>query len=341
MALATVVDVCPVDGENRAIVARGLSAFAECAPPGLIELARCAGQDPSNLSVFSFGFILGPRLNAAGRLDSPKLAAALITTKDKKKISEITSMLENLNRRRKTLVRKAAEQAVARVDSGECPGPIIALHDGSWHEGVIGLIASSLTDTYKRPALVATDAGDGFVKGSGRTSGTFDLLGALRTSDGALTGYGGHSAAVGFKLRQDDFPQFVHDLESSNSCDFDDERFTPVLQMDGAIKLSELGEHEVEELEKTQPWGKGNEAPAFLIEGLNVTECDTMGDGSHIRLKLRQGRKSMSAVGFGFNRDGIFLTQVTGKADVAVVPEINEFRGKREIRLRLKDIKFT
>lgn len=340
LALATVTDVCPVDGENRSIVARGLSAFAEGAPPGLIELARCAGQDPAKFSVFSFGFILGPRLNAAGRLDSPKLAAALITAKDEKKISELASALENLNRQRKTIVKRCAEQASSRVDAGECPGPIIALHHSSWHEGVIGLIASNLAGAYKRPALVATDTENGFCKGSGRTSGTFDLLDALRAADGKLAGYGGHSAAVGFKLLKDDFPQFVEDLESSDSCKFNDERFTPVLNIDGTLTINDLSENDVEELQLTQPWGRGNEAPAFLLEGIDIIECDTMGDGTHIRLKLRQGGKSINAVGFGFNAGGLFLTQVTGKADVAAVPEINEFRGNRDVRLRLKDIRF-
>ncbi len=340
LALATVVDVCPIDGENRYIVSRGLATFAEDAPPGLLELARCAGQDPGEMSVFTFGFILGPRLNAAGRIDSPKLAAALISAKEQSKISELAHTLDSLNKKRKQLASRGFKQAASRVEAGECHGPIITLHSPEWHEGVIGLIAANLTDAFRRPALVATNTADGMLKGSGRTSGVFNLFDALKAAERKLSGYGGHSAAVGFKLHADDFSEFVKDLASENDIRVDDENFIPVLNLDGELNIGDIGEAEVKELALTGPWGRGNEAPTFLFKGVGITRCDTMGDGTHVRLRLQDNSASINAVGFGLNRDGALTSRITEKADIAAIPEINDFRGNRDVRLRLKDIRF-
>ena len=340
LALATVVDVCPLDGENRYIVSRGLATFAKDAPPGLLELARCAGQDPREISIFSFGFILGPRLNAAGRIESPKLAAALISAKEQGKISELANTLDSLNKKRKLLVSKGFKQAASRVEAGECHGPIIALHSPEWHEGVIGLIAGNLADAFQRPALIATTSAEGMLKGSGRTSGEFNLFNALKAAERKLSGYGGHSAAVGFKLHPDDFNEFVKDLASENDITIDDEKFVPVLNLDGELSIGDLGEAEVVELALSGPWGRGNEAPTFLFKDVGISGCDTMGDGTHVRLRLKENGKSINAVGFGLNRDGALTSRVTGKADVAAIPEINDFRGKKDVRLRLKDIRF-
>ncbi len=340
LAMATVVDVCPISGENRSIVARGLAAFAEDAPPGLLELTRRAGVNPREINVFNFGFVLGPRLNSAGRLDSPKLAAALLSTADNVKISELVSRLEYLNRRRKSYTSKGVEEASAMLDSGGWDGPILALRHPEWHEGVLGLIASSLVDKYRRPALIATDIDGGFCKGSGRTSGSFDLLSALREASGSLISCGGHRRAVGFKLRIDEFPGFVNDLATADACKVDAASFCPELVTDGELTPGDFREEDVEELMKTQPWGRGNEEPSFLMKGLEICDYATMGDGTHVRLRLRGDGKTMDAVGFGMNRDGIFDRELTGRADAVVIPEMNEFRGYRNARLRLMDIEF-
>jgi single-stranded-DNA-specific exonuclease len=340
LALATVADVCPIDGENRILVARGLSAFGSDAPDGLIRMTQRAGLNPSEVSVYHLGFILGPRLNAAGRLESPKLAASLIMAKDEGKIDKLSGQLESLNHRRQALTNKFSEAAAVRIEAGECAGPIIILHDPDWHEGVIGLIASKMVDEFKRPALIATNAEAGFCKGSGRTSGRFDLLSAVKDADRNLVGYGGHSAAVGFKVRSDDFPEFVDDIVSTTAGKVDEEEFTKDLKIDGELGLGDLGQGEIEELGLTKPWGIGNEAPTFSVRGVEIIDCDTMGDGTHIRLRVRKDGKVVDAIGFGFNRHGRFLHNVKNHADLAAVPEINDFGGKRVVRLRLRDIKF-
>jgi len=340
LALATVADVCPIDGENRGLVARGLAAFGSDAPPGLIGMAQRAGLNPAEISVYHMGFVLGPRINAAGRLESPKTAAALITAKDENKIAALTAKLEALNKRRKTMTKEYSSAAAQRINSGECPDPIVVLYDAGWHEGLIGLIAQQVAGEFVRPALIVTDAGEGFYKGSGRTSGRFNLLKALKAADRNLSGYGGHSAAVGFKLRSDDFGQFAKDINSATAGKIDKEQFAKVLDVDGELGLEDLGYREVEELAHTQPWGLGNEAPTFAIRGLEIIRCDTMGDGTHVRLKVAKDGKCMDVVGFGFNRNGLFLREAAPKADIAAVPEINDFGGAREVRLRLRDITF-
>jgi single-stranded-DNA-specific exonuclease len=340
LAMATVVDVCPIDGENRTIVAQGLAKFADDAPPGLLEMCRRAKVIPGEIDVFGFGFVLGPRLNAAGRLESPRLAAELISASDNRKIGELVSKLEYLNRQRKSHTSRGIAEASGIIDSGERQGEILALWHPGWHEGVLGLIASGLVDKYKRPALIATDMEGGFCKGSGRTSGNFNLLNALREADGKLSSYGGHKGAVGFKLRIDDFPEFVNDLASADACKVDEEMFHPELTTDGEISFGDIGDAEVEELMKTRPWGRGNEEPVFLIRDLEIKGYDTMGDGTHVRLALKGNGNTIDAIGFGLNRDGIFAKELTSSADVVAIPEINDFRGRRNVRLRLKDISF-
>ena len=340
LALATVADVCPIDGENRGLVARGLAAFCKDAPPGLIGMAQRAGLNPAEISVYHMGFVLGPRINAAGRLESPRTAAALMTAKDGNKIAALTAKLEALNNRRKTMTKEYSSAAARRIKSGECPDPIVLLYDSAWHEGLIGLIAQHVAEEFMRPALIITDVGNGLCKGSGRTSGRFDLLEALKAADRSLAGYGGHRGAVGFKLRSDDLGRFATDMNSATAGKIDEGQFTRVLDVDGELGLEDLGYREVEELQHTQPWGLGNEAPTFAIRGLDIIRCDTMGDGTHVRLKVAKNGRCMDAVGFGFNRNGLFLRETAPKADIAVVPEINNFGGARDVRLRLRDISF-
>ena len=340
LALATVADVCPIDGENRGLVARGLAAFHFDAPTGLIRMAQRAGLSTSGISVYHLGFVLGPRINAAGRLESPKTAAALLTGKDENKIAALIAKLEGLNSRRKTMTREYSSAAAQRIKSGECPDPIVVLYDPDWHEGLIGLVAQQLAGEFQRPALIVTGAGSEMCKGSGRTSGRFDLLSALKAAEPCLAGYGGHRAAVGFQIRPDNLSRLNKEINSAAGGKIDKEQFATVLDVYSELGLEDLGYREVEELQHTQPWGLGNEAPTFVVRGLEITRCDTMGDGTHIKLRVAKNGRTMDAIGFGFNRDGIFMSKLMSRADVAAVPEINDFGGAREVRLRLRDINF-
>ena len=340
LALATIADVCHITGENRTIVARGIAEFNDNCPPGLRFLCEKAKVDLSKVDGYTFGFILGPRLNAAGRLDSPKLAASLLLTEDESKYKELAIRLETLNRKRRKLTSVGMEKASAIIETGDWDGGIIAVRDSQFDEGVMGLIASDLTRSYRRPALVATDAGNGLCKGSGRSSGNFDLLEALRSVDGKLISYGGHKAAVGFQLSSSDFPEFASKVAAIDLGSDADEKFAPTLQVDGELSPEDISEHTINELSDTRPWGIGNSEPTFLFADSQITDCVTMGDGTHIRLQITKDGQSMNAIAFGINKGNAFMNELRDRADLVAVPEINEYRGNRSIRLKIRDIKF-
>ena len=338
VALATIADVVPLLGENRALTRRGLRALAGTAKPGLRALMAVARiSDPAKVNERAVGFGLAPRLNAAGRLYRADAGLELILTEDGARAQQIAAELDRANHeRRDTELRIVldAERQLAQLREsprGERAGYVLVGED--WHPGVIGIVASRLAERHHRPfVLIALDGASG--RGSGRSIEGFDLLAALETCAGHLAGYGGHRAAAGVQIERDrleDFGEaFAAHAEQVLGLD-------PPLRserVDAIVEGTELSIELAEELAALAPFGAANPPVSLLVRGATFADRRAMGEGRHVRFSVRSSAASARAVAFGMGtqlpvEDGV-------PADATFALEVNEWRGVSEPRLVLR-----
>jgi single-stranded-DNA-specific exonuclease len=332
VALATIADVVPLQGENRALARRGLRALAGTAKPGLRALLAVARSAAGEVNERTVGFALAPRLNAAGRMYRADAGLELILTEDPARAQAIAAELDRANHERRhteTRILFDAERQVAAL--GERAAYVLAGEE--WHPGVIGIVASRLTERHHRPfVLVALQGGRG--RGSGRSIPGFDLLGALDACAGHLVGHGGHRAAAGLEIdreRLEGFGSaFVAHAERVVSAD----ALVPTERVDAIVEGGELGMALAEELQTLAPFGCANPAVALLVRGARFAERRAMGEGRHVRFTVLADGARARAVAFGAGtslpvRDGV-------PADATFALEVNEWRGVSEPRLVLR-----
>ncbi len=337
VALATIADVVPLLGENRALAHRGLRALAGTSKPGLRALMTVARiSDPAKVSERSVAFALAPRLNAAGRLYRADAGLELILTTDPARAQQIAAELDRANHeRRDTELRilTDAEQQLAqlRESRGELAGYVLA--GEGWHPGVIGIVASRLVERHHRPfVLIALDGDNG--RGSGRSIEGFDLLGALHASGGHLVRYGGHRAAAGLEIERGRLEDFGEAFVAHAEGLLGTELRTRPERVDALVGCGELGMELAEELQRLAPFGNANPAVSLMLRGATFADRRPMGEGRHVRFTIRSGTDSARAVAFG---RGTQLPVEDGKpADATFALEVNEWRGVSEPRLVLR-----
>jgi single-stranded-DNA-specific exonuclease len=337
VALATIADVVPLLGENRALARRGLRALAGTSKPGLRALMTVARiSDPAKVSERSVAFALAPRLNAAGRLYRADAGLELILTADAARAQQIAAELDRANHeRRDTELRilADAEQQLAQLQQsrGELAGYVLA--GEGWHPGVIGIVASRLVERHHRPfVLVALDGDTG--RGSGRSIEGFDLLGALHASGGHLLGYGGHRAAAGLEIQRERLEQFAEAFVAHAAHLLTAELLRRPERVDALVGCGELGMELAEELQRLAPFGNANPAVSLLLRGATFADRRPMAEGRHVRFTVRSGADRARAVAFG---RGTQLPVEDGEpADVTFALEVNEWRGVSEPRLVLR-----
>lgn len=337
VALATIADVVPLLGENRALARRGLRALAGTAKPGLRALMTVARiSDPAKVSERSVAFALAPRLNAAGRLYRADAGLELILTTDAARAQQIAAELDRANHeRRETELRilSDAEQQLTqlRESRGELAGYVLA--GEGWHPGVIGIVASRLVERHHRPfVLIALEGDTG--RGSGRSIEGFDLLGALHASGGHLVRYGGHRAAAGLEIERDRLEDFGEAFVAHAERLLGAEVLTRPERVDALVGCDELGMELAEELQRLAPFGNANPAVSLLLRGATFADRRPMAEGRHVRFTIRSGANRARAVAFG---RGTRLPVEDGKpADATFALEVNEWRGVSEPRLVLR-----
>jgi single-stranded-DNA-specific exonuclease len=335
VALGTIADLVPLTGENRILAHAGLERLSQSGRPGLNAL-KTVCQCPAAIRSYEVAFRLGPRLNAAGRLEDAEEALRLLLAADLATAEPIARSLDRRNRLRQEIERAIAEEVVAAVEARFSKETDFVIVEGreSWHIGVIGIVASRLVKRFHRPAIVLGGEGASW-RGSGRSIEGFDLAAALRGCDQLLVRHGGHSMAAGVTVEPSQVDPFRQRLNELARAALKPEHLEPSLRLDAEVAAQDLTEELVGQLAALAPTGQGNPPVQFLIRRLTFRQPPLrMGSNKqHARLRLTDGRNSVEAV--WWNAGEVPLPD--GPIDLAFSPEINEYQGRRQVQLRLLD----
>lgn len=348
VALGTIADCVPLVGENRVLVKRGLEILNQTRRIGLKELIKISKISPDrSLDSWNVSFQLTPRLNAAGRMDHANTAFELLVTKDQVEAERLAQGLNESNQARQKVTEDIVKAIIANVEAEKTADKIIIAVSPSvygqgeaWNEGTVGLVAGRLSEKYYLPALVITGTPEE-IKGSGRSIDQFNLIKAVESSKESLHKYGGHAAACGFSIRgQENLERFIKDISNLANQSLGGMDLKPRLNIEAEIDLSLVDEKLLEQIERFAPFGEGNVRPIFLSRQINIVDVAKLGwDARHLRLKLRTANsKVKTALGFGQAEEWPDL-KIGDTIDLAYYMEMNEFNGKREVQLRIIDLK--
>ena len=335
-AVGTVADVMPMTGENRTIVQTGLAALAHPRRVGLAQLMEEAGLGDKPVTSVSIGYTLAPRINAAGRMGQADLAAELLLTRDPGRAAALAQELCALNRERQTIECEIFQECVQRLERRPQSG-IILLADEHWHQGVVGIVASRLTEKYSCPAfMVCLDQGIG--KGSCRSWGGVNLFHLLTQCQDLLEGFGGHAMAAGFTVREENIPALERRLRQLVLEERAGEELPSLLEIDAAVLPQELTVEAVEALDALEPCVAGNPRPVLVLTGAHVISAAQVGRGRHLKLRLEGRGVPLDAIFFSVDGSELGLTPGC-RVDVAFYPQINDFRGVRSVQLQVVDLR--
>ena len=336
VALGTVADVVSLVGENRSLVRRGLDHLRQTQRQGLFSLMNIAGLSPARITTRDIGFVLGPRINAAGRLDSALAALELLLTEDVFEAGRLAQQLHIQNQDRQKLTKEIQVQA-EQIAFQENPDALLlfAAHP-DFNPGVVGLAASRLMETYYRPAIVASQ-GPEFTRGSCRSISEFHITRALDQCTNLLVRHGGHAAAAGFTVHNDNLPELITRLQAIAAEQLGSRDLHPTLRIDMEIPLRELKPELLPYLDQLEPTGMDNPQAVFASRGLQVRYSRTVGhDNSHLKLVVNDGRLSYDAIAF---RQGHWQDKMPEMIDLAYTFEIKEYNGHQSLQLNVKDLK--
>ncbi|MEW5938790.1 MAG: single-stranded-DNA-specific exonuclease RecJ [Chloroflexota bacterium] len=336
VALGTVADLAPLNGENRALVRQGLKEMRETKRQGLYSLAAVAGVALPKINAQNIGFSLGPRLNAAGRLTAATDALKLLMSADPIEAGRLAQSLNNQNVERQKLTREIQTLADALATEGqEDPILLFAAHP-EFNHGVVGLAASRLLDAHYRPAIVC-HFGEETTRCSCRSIPEFNITAALDECADLLIRHGGHRAAAGFTVRNENLNELVDRLRAIARRELDGRDLRSTLSADMQVSFSELTFDLIKYLDYLQPTGYGNPEAVFVARGVKVQVKRTVGaDGAHLKLTLTDGRVSFDAIAF---RLGHLEPTLPPLVDVMFTFETNEYNGRASLQLNVKDIK--
>jgi len=330
VALGTIADLVPLTDENRILVSVGLRELVAMRRPGLAALADVAGLTPGTLSTTEVSFRLAPRLNAAGRLGDAQRALELLLASEPTAARSLAEDLDELNRDRQRIQERVWAEAVVVAEALR-DQPVLVLGAEGWHQGVVGIVASKLVDRYKKPTVVVGFS-DGQGRGSARTIGGFDLYQGLLRCQEHLTGFGGHPMAAGVSIERDRLDGFRAAFAAAAAEHFARGISEGPLEVDAVATLADLDMSQVEELERLAPFGSANQEPLLAIPGVSVRSTRVVGT-SHLQMTLVHGTTISDAIAFGMaDKDPGHGVQL----DVVGCAEVDEFRGRRKMRLRLR-----
>ena len=336
VCLGTVADVMPLQGENRVFVSQGLEALRHTHRPGIAALMAECGCSPDAVSASAIGFMLAPRINAAGRMGQIDLAVELFLTQDPHQASTVARALCELNRQRQAVESEIYQQAISMLPVGQPPEAIV-LADESWHQGVVGIVASRIAEEFSCPAfLICLDGDHG--KASSRSYGGFNLFSSLTALSGLLESYGGHELAAGFTITRSNIPEFRRQICALAGDFYTDDIPRTLLDIDCAVPPELLTISNVESLNVLEPCGTGCPKPVLMLKNLTIERLQQVGSGRHMRLRLRSGRYGLNAIYFSATPESTFVQQ-GDMVDIAFTPQINEFRGERTVQMNILDIR--
>ncbi len=334
VALGTVADMVPLLGENRYLVTQGLKLLNTVPRPGIREMTTLAGLNPDSLSSKSISWVLGPRLNAAGRLDDAINSYKLLITDSPDEAKELAIWLEEKNAERQRLTTRALTKAREQI-LAKGVAPLLITSDKDYPAGILGLIAGKLADEFYRPSVVIR-IGEQFSTASCRSIPEFNIILAINECRSFLSHFGGHSQAAGFTLPTKNLPRLSERLSELAAMQLAGLELRPRLDIDAQVTLSNLSGNTFKSIQRLAPFGQGNPLPTFLSRQVKVADCRLMGNnGAHLRLNLEQDNMVWDAVAFGL---GNRLSETHSAIDMVYNLELDQWRGQERLRLNILDI---
>ncbi len=378
VALGTVADCMPLLGENRTLVRYGLIVLAQTQRVGLQELMKIARLNPiyeieklkTNLDTYSLGFVLAPRLNAAGRIDHADLAVDLLLTKNREEALAMAQKINDYNRQRQKITEDIVTEIERRIKDilNDKENPVIIASDASWSPGVIGLVAGKIADRYNRPTFIFSSASQDestrlrgsatykaeLLRGSARSVPCFNIIKAIGQCADLLTEFGGHIGAAGLDLEVKNFEAFKAKINQIACQELKAKDLTPVLEIDFELQPKDINWELFDNLEKFEPFGQSNERPLWLLKNMEIISLRIVGNGSkHLKLELKSDKlpaKRFKAIGFGlanpvkkqsFNGAGNGNNEliVGDKIDIVFELIADEWNGTRNLQFKIADLK--
>jgi single-stranded-DNA-specific exonuclease len=335
VALGTIADLVPLTGENRILAFAGLDRLRTTQRPGLVALKKVS-QTPADMGTYEVGFQLGPRLNAAGRLETAEAALELVLSRDPARALELASALDQRNRERQKIERTMAEEVIGAVQTRFDPERDFAIVEGQkpWHIGVVGIVASRVLQQFYRPTIIL--GGDGpALRGSGRSIAGFDLAAALRQCDDLLVRHGGHSMAAGISILETNLDSFRARLNELARRALKPEELLARLQLDAEVGLEEITFECVAGLERLKPLGQGNPPVNFFTRNLaHARPLQRVGpEKQHVKMWVTDGVTTHEAVWWGAGNGSLPV----GRFELAFTPQVNRYEGQRTIQLKVLD----
>ena len=336
VCLGTVADVMPLHGENRVFVSRGLESLKRTRRPGIAALMAECGCTPETVSAGTIGFILAPRINAAGRMGQIYLAIELFLTEDPHRAEYLAKALCDLNRQRQQVESQIYDEAISMLPAGKMPEAIV-LADENWHQGVVGIVASRIAEEYCCPTfLICLDGEHG--KASSRSYDGFNLFASLNTLAPLLESYGGHELAAGFTICRSQIPAFREAICKLAAQYYTDSGPRTVLDIDCAVTPELLTVKGIDSLNVLEPCGNGCPKPVLMMKNMTIERISLVGNGRHTRLRLRAGNHSINAIYFSATPESASI-EPGDLVDVAFNPQVNEFKGERSPQMNILDIR--
>ncbi len=340
VALGTLADIVPLTGENRILAKYGLEKLRTSSKAGIRALLEVTGLTGKPLDSGQIVFVLGPRINAAGRIGEAAAALKLLITENQDEAFAIAKTLDQENKKRKEIDNQILTEAVSmvkeRVDLEQ--DLVIVLASESWHQGVIGIVASRLVELFYRPTiLIAVDGDKG--KGSARSIAAFHLHDALKNCQEHLLGFGGHKYAAGMSIETGKIPEFREKLNQLAKQSLNTEDLKPTQMLDALVALDEIGFETTKSFARFAPFGPGNRHPVLAAQQLKVVGSPYIVGKNHLKFKVKQKHRIFDAIGFSFGDALEEIEDPDAALDMAFVLEENEWQGQRKLQLRLKDIK--
>lgn len=346
VAVGTVSDCVSLLGENRALVKEGLKALNETRRTGLEKLLEVAQIKNKILDAWNIGFQIGPRINAAGRIDHANYAFDLLITKDAKKASELANKLNQLNQERQQITTETIEKVEKQIEKDSDDKVIIGVCDldvDAWNEGVTGLVAGRICEKYYLPTLLITKTKDGY-KGSGRSIEELNIIEVIEECKELLDKYGGHPAACGFSLSERNLENFIQKVKDIVNKKLGRVELNPKINIEADVDIEIIDEDFLEELDKFKPFGQDNLKPKFLSRNLIIKDIIKMGsDGQHIKFRiipLSSGQAGFWAISFN-GSDDLKEYKIGDKIDMVYYIDRNEFNGRSEIQLKIIDLRIS
>ena len=338
-AIGTIADVMRMSDENRTIVCRGLESISSTDFLGLRALLKETGLLDKEITSIQIGFVLAPRINAAGRMGEAELAANLLLTDDSAKAEEMARELCDLNRERQSVEQEIFAQAVEQIENLPAGDrSALVLSSEVWHQGVVGIVASRLSEKYSCPSFMI-HLQNGMGKGSCRSYGGFNLFAALESCSDLLVDFGGHALAAGFNIREEDIPAFRQRMNRCVREYCNGQAPVSSLEVDVILRHPEaVNLEEVEELGRLEPYGSGNNRPVFALMGAKVESLQSVGQNRHMKLRLSKGNCHFDAIFFSTTVEECGVAPGS-RVDAAFYLQINEFRGNSSVQLQMIDLR--